>query len=99
MGGLEIAPDGVSTSFTWAPVEAPEACFTIYKLVWSATSGEPSYLGEHDGALAIEGQATTAVSTDTIPTGTYAFRVQAIRITAVGKFIVAQTDPVEYAIP
>jgi len=67
--------------------------------VWSATSAEPSYLGEHDGAIAFAGEGTSSASTDTIPAGTYAFRVQAIRITELGKFLVAQTDVVEYTIP
>jgi hypothetical protein len=99
MGGLEIGPDGASTSFAWSPIDAPEACFTTYKLVWSATSGEPNYLGEHDGAIAVAGEATSSVSTDGIPAGTYAFRLQAIRMTDLGKFVVAQTDVVEYTIP
>ncbi len=99
MGGLEIGPAGTATGFGWAPITAPEACFTTYELVWSATSLQPSDLGDHDGALAIAGEATSTLSTEAIPAGTYRFRIQAIRITGLGRFVVAQTDVAEHAIP
>jgi hypothetical protein len=35
----------------------------------------------------------------TIGAGTYWFRVQAIASTEIGKFVVAQTDPIQYAVP
>jgi outer membrane biosynthesis protein TonB len=99
MGGMEIGPDGASTSFGWTAIDDPEACFTTYKLVWSATSSAPSYLGDHDNAIPFAGEATSGASTDAIPAGTYWFRLQAIRITSLGTFIVAQTDVVEHTVP
>lgn len=98
LGGLTIGPSAADTSFGWAAYGGPAPCFGYYKLVWSAGSSTPSYLGEHDGAIAVDGQATGS-ATLAIPSGTYTFRIQAIRPTSTGKFIVAQTAPVEYTVP
>ncbi len=91
LGGLAVTPGDTTTSFSWTAFGGPGDCFTTYKLVWSATSENPSYLGANDGAIAIAGQATTETTTGTFASGTH-IRVQAIRLTGLGKFIVAETD-------
>ena len=91
LGGLTVTPVDTSTSFGWTAFGGPGDCFTTYKLVWSATSENPSYLGSYDGAVAIAGQSTTETTTGTFASGTHV-RVQAIRLTGLGKFVVAETD-------
>jgi hypothetical protein len=90
---------GDTTTFGWTAFGGPGDCFTIYKLVWSVESVNPSYLGAHDGAVAIAGQTTTGATIDGFGSGTYHFRVQAIRITGLGAFIVAQTDVADRTYP
>jgi hypothetical protein len=98
LGGLTIGPDVSGTAFGWNAYGGPDDCFTYYKLVWSATNPEPSYLGANDGAIAVEGRLSSA-TTATVPSGTQWFRLQAIRATSTGKFVVAQTAAVQYAVP
>ena len=99
-GALSVTPADGKVTFGWSAFGGPSDCFTTYKLVWSNTTTDPSYLGNHDsGALAIAGQSTNSLLSDAVAPGTYYFRVQAIRVTSLGKFIVAQTDAVEQTIP
>lgn len=91
LGGLAVTPGDTTTTFGWTGFGGPSDCFTTYKLVWAAASENPSYVGAYDGAIAIAGQATTETTTGTFASGTHV-RVQAIRITSLGKFIVAETD-------
>jgi outer membrane biosynthesis protein TonB len=91
LGGLAVTPGDTTTTFGWTAFGGPSDCFTTYKLVWSATSENPSYTGNYDGAIAVAGQTTTETTAGTFASGTHV-RVQAIRITSLGKFIVAETD-------
>ena len=91
LGPLAVTPGDTGTTFGWSAFGGPSDCFTTYKLVWSATSENPSYLGNYDGAIPIAGQGTTETTTGTFASGTHV-RVQVIRLTGLGKFIVAETD-------
>jgi hypothetical protein len=97
-GPLGIAADSGKTRFTWSPLGGDGACFTYYKLVASDTDPDPSYVKGTPALWAgsSQGESTTLLA---VPSGTYWFRLQAIRVTDFGKFVVAQTDAVQYTIP
>ncbi len=99
LGALAVTPGSGSATFGWNAFGGPGDCFTTYKLVWSADSSEPSYTGAHDGAVAIAGQTTTGATSGAFGSGTFFFRVQAIRATSLGAFVVAQTDATQQTIP
>jgi hypothetical protein len=98
---LGIGPDVDTgkTRFSWVPLGGDGACFTYYKLVYSPSDPDPSYL---KGTPYLWAGSTQAEATTLIPgitPGTYWFRLQAIRVTDFGKFVVAQTDVVQYVVP
>jgi hypothetical protein len=96
LGGAVTAGD---VTLDWTPLAGSEGCFDYYKVVWSTSTDRPSYLGEHDGAEAVDGQATSSWTKAGVPAGTYWFRVQAIRATELGKFVVAQTNVRKVVVP
>jgi hypothetical protein len=104
LGGLGIS-DGAGGSgdltFTWSPFGGDGACFSYYKLVASVADDTPSYLDGADFAIPIGDQAATgATVTEGLTSGeTYYFRLQTIRVTSLGKFVVAQTAVIQHAVP
>ena len=105
LGGLAISQPGgpgTATQFDWSAYGGLSACFSYYKLVGSTTNPEPSYLGEGglDVAIPISLQSASSATFDStaIPAGTYWFRLQAIRATSLGKFIVAETTVQQFTI-
>ncbi len=98
LGGLSIGAAEGGTAFGWQPVSS-EACFSYYKLVYSADDETPSYL--EGSATAWVGESWSAASAwvEGLEPGTYWFRLQAIRATEGGKVVVAQTQPMAYAVP
>jgi hypothetical protein len=100
LGGFSVTPDAGGSRLSWNPYTGPAACFTHYKLAYSTTNPAPSYL-EGDPYLAALSTQTDAtfVSADLVSGQTYYLRVQAIRSTALGRFVAAQTDVLTYTIP
>ncbi|MGH2428995.1 MAG: hypothetical protein ACRDGV_08960 [Candidatus Limnocylindria bacterium] len=98
---LTAAPaGGAETTFTWAAYPGPGSCFSYYKLVYSDTDPAPSYLDGDPNWAAVAEQSATSVTVDGPVSGeTYYIRLQAIRATALGSFVVAQTDVLEYTAP
>jgi ferric-dicitrate binding protein FerR (iron transport regulator) len=90
---------GGSIQIDWTPYGGPAACFSYYKVVWSSSSTTPSYLGDHDGAVPYETQASATATIDGFASGSWYVRVQAIRVTALGKFVVAQTGVATVDVP
>ncbi len=99
LGDLAISADGSSTAFDWDPHAGPGACFSTYKLAYSADDSTPNYVGGASVAWSGSEQATSAASVDGLAAGTYWFRLQAIRATSLGNFVVAQTSVVRYTVP
>lgn len=105
LGGLGIEDGAVGSgdlSFTWSPFAwADGSCFTYYKLVASIGDPAPSYLKGTDFATPIGEQAAAGTTvTEGLTSGqTYYFRLQAIRVTSLGKFVVAQTAVIQHAVP
>jgi outer membrane biosynthesis protein TonB len=101
LGTLTATPaDPGKTTFAWAPYGGPGACFSYYKLVYSETNPSPSYLAGSATWAAIGEQGTTSVTIgEPVPGTTYHVRLQAIRATALGKMVVAQTDVLTWVAP
>lgn len=100
LGPLAVAPDAGGTRFTWTPFSGSAGCFTYYKLAYTTDGSPPSYL-EGDSYLlasANQGQATY-VSGDLVSGKTYTLRLQVIRATDTGAFLVAQTEVGTYTVP
>ena len=98
LGGLTIGTDGAATSFAWTPYGGPGACYSYYKLAYSAEDATPSYLEGSPIAWVGSEQAAGSALAELAP-GTYWFRLQAIRATSLGKFVVAQTNVAQYTVP
>ncbi|OLE20229.1 MAG: hypothetical protein AUG49_25685 [Catenulispora sp. 13_1_20CM_3_70_7] len=99
LGGLSVAPGDGGTNFGWTPLGGAAACFTTYKLVYSGTDDNPSYLTDATLAWAGGDPGTGSVFLSDLPSGTYWFRVQAFRFTDLGKFVVAESDVTSYMVP
>ena len=94
------APEPGKTKFAWPTYGGSSACFTWYKLTYSETNPAPSYPGGDPYWAAVSDQAAGSVVVDGPVSGkTYHVRVQAIRATSVGVFVVAETDVVTYTAP
>jgi hypothetical protein len=104
LGGLGFtdgAPGSGDLTFTWSPFGGNGDCFTYYKLVASIDDPTPSYLGGSTALVAIGERAASGTTvTDGLTTGqAYYFRIQVIRATAIGKFVVAQSAVSQYVVP
>jgi hypothetical protein len=101
MGALTATPLGPGkATFAWTAYGGPGACFTYYKLVASQVDTTPSYLEGATAWAAIGEQGSSGTTVEGIPTGsTWSVRVQAIRATALGKIVVAQSDVLGWTAP
>ena len=101
LGALAVAAgDPGMTQLTWSIFGGPGGCFTWYKLVYSETNPDPSYLGGDSYLAAVGNQAVGSYVSAALVSGhTYYLRVQVIRATDLGAFIVAQTDVATYLVP
>ena len=100
LGPLAVAPDPGGTRFTWTPYGGGSDCFTFYKLSYTLDSSPPSYLAGDTTLLASADQSqATYVSPDLVSGETYTFRLEVIRGTDTGKFVVAHTDLATYTVP
>ena len=104
LGPLDLV-DGEAGSgdltFAWSPFGGSGDCFSYYKLVASIDDPTPSYLEGTDFALPIgeQGAIGTTISDGLASGQTYYFRLQAVRVTSLGKFIVAQSAVSQHAVP
>lgn len=97
LGPTGATPKQGGAQLTWAAYGGPGACFTYYKISWSATSEDPSYLGDNDGSTAVSGQGETAAAV-ALPAGTHWIRVEAILATDFGKAVVGRSTPVQVTV-
>ena len=97
LGALDVtAGDAGITNFGWTPYGGPGACFTYYKLAYSADDPTPSYMEGSPLLAAIGEQGAAGYAAGDVAPGTYWFRLQAIRVTSLGKFLVAETDVTQF---
>ncbi len=100
LGSIEVGPADAGTRVAWTSYPGSSACFTKYVIAWSASSTEPSYFGGHDGVVGVATKSTSStVLADLHPGSTYWLRVQVIRATALGAFLVAESAVAEYTVP
>lgn len=98
LGTTGATPRAGGADVSWSAYGGPAACFTYYKVTWSASTSKPSYLGSHDGSHAVGGQTETATSVS-LPSGTWWIRVEAIVATDYGKAVVGASEPVQLTVP
>lgn len=100
LGGLSVQATGpTATTFGWAPYPGAGACFTYYKLVYSASDPSPSYLTGSPYLWAGSTKTDSTVTIDGIAPGTYWFRLEALRSTSTGHILLASTDATSFTIP
>jgi hypothetical protein len=99
LGELSVAPGEGGTTFGWTPLGGSAACFTTYKLVYSAEDDSPGYLTGATVAWAGGDRSSGAAFLADLPSGTYWFRVQALRFTDLGKFVVGESGATAYTVP
>jgi len=102
LGALSVGAVAEGTKLAWTWFTGSEGCFTWYKLVYSEENPSPSYLGgdPYLAALSDPGITQWVAGSEVLVSGhTYYLRVQVIRATDLGGFLVAQTDVATYTVP
>ncbi len=98
LGALTVDSSGSSTRFDWSPFVGPAGCYTAYELAYSATDSTPGYVESDSIAWAGTSKAVATALVDGLAPGRYWFRLQAVRATSLGTFVVAQTSVVRYEV-
>jgi hypothetical protein len=99
LGAVQVGPVAEGTKVKWTPFGGSGGCFTYYKVVWSLENPQPSYLAG-DPAVAVTDQELNLTVLDALESGkTYYLRVQVLRATDLGSFVVAQSDVFTYPVP
>jgi len=102
LGSLSISAIAEGTKLAWTSFAGSGGCFTWYKLAYSETNPSPSYLGGDPYLAALGNPADNqfVAAPEALVSGhTYYIRVQVIRATDLGGFLVAQTDVATYTVP
>jgi hypothetical protein len=90
---VEAAPDGL-TRIGWRPYGGAGRCFSEYRVMFSVRGGPSTVLS------VVSDQRTTSIDTAALHAGTaYQLRVQAVRTTLQGSFVLGQSDAVGYTVP
>jgi len=95
LGPLSIATgtDG-RTALGWEVYAGPPQCFSSYRVLYGAGGVATTLL------TSLSAQATTEIETDALHASiTYAVRVQAVRATMLGTFVVGETDALPFTVP
>jgi hypothetical protein len=93
------AGDGRITRLRWAPFDGRRACFSWYALIASRTDPAPTH-GTGSTVAVMTSRDTDQLRTDALERGaTYYLRVEAVRTSPLGEFVVAQTDVARYTAP
>jgi hypothetical protein len=101
LGALAVEAAGPgSIDVSWAAADFNLACSTYGKLVASAEDPDPSYVKGSPYLVAIGDAGATGTHLDGLPSGTTVWmRYEIIRVTSLGKFVVARTDAVQVTYP
>lgn len=84
---------GGGTRLSWGAYTGFSGCFTGYRVLYG--TGSPTTV-----LAVVSDQATNHLDTDALEPGTtYQLRVQAVRVTTLGSFVLGQTDQLSYAVP
>jgi len=95
LGELEATEaESGGTRIGWAAYDGFSRCFTAYRVLYGV-AGPPTTV-----LTIVSDQETGAIETDGLHADTtYQLRVQAVRDTTLGSFVVGQTDVVTYTVP
>jgi hypothetical protein len=86
-------PDGL-VRLSWQPYGGVASCFTAYRLLVSSGGGTSSTL------RVVSDQTTSTITTDALSSGvTYQLRVEAVRTTTLGSFVLGQTETITFTVP
>lgn len=97
LGALEISPgaDAGTSHLDWGLFGGLGRCFSSYRVLIGPGGGAPSSV-----LTSIVDQGTTELDTRGLHAGeTYAVRIEAVRTTTLGRFVVARSDTVTYTAP
>ena len=90
---LEDVDDG-RTRIAWRPYQGFSRCFSSYRVLYG-TSGSASTV-----LAVVSRQETTEIETGALhPDTAYVLRVQAVRVTTLGSFVVAESSLADYTVP
>ena len=90
---LEDIGDG-RTRIAWRPYQGFSGCFSSYRVLYG-TSGAASTV-----LAVVSRQEITEIETAALhPDTAYTLRVQAVRVTTLGSFVVAESDLASYTVP
>jgi hypothetical protein len=90
---LEELPGG-RTRITWQPYGGFSRCFSNYRVLFGTGGAASTVLA------VVSGQSTTQTETDALhPDTAYVLRVQAVRATTLGSFVVAESSLASYTAP
>lgn len=95
LGSLEIeAADEGRTRLTWEPYDGPADCFSHYRVQYGI-SGSPNTV-----LAIVSGRDRNELVTDALHAGIdYQLRVQAVRATTLGAFVVGETEISTHLVP
>jgi len=96
LGALVIeAGAGASTRVAWGRFDGLDGCFSEYRVLVGVDGAPPSTT-----LTVISSQEATELETAGLHAGvTYAVRIDAVRTTTLGSFVVATSDTVTYTVP
>jgi hypothetical protein len=99
LGPFSATPsDAGAADVSWSTFDGPAACFSSYRVTWSAGSANPSILGDHDGSTTVEAMGATGAPI--VPgSGTWHVRVEAVFVGYGTTVVVGRSDVVEVTIP
>ena len=95
LGGLQVGagPDGV-TRLTWRMYGGEERCFSAYRVLADSGGGTLGTL------TVVSDQSVASIETDALRAGTtYRLRVEAVRTSTLGSFVLGETDTVTFTVP
>jgi hypothetical protein len=101
LGALGVSSAATEITFSWSPFAGSGDCFSYYKLVASRDDMTPSYLegSQYLAAIGEQPAGGVVVPTEGLASGTWYVRLQAIRSTSLGKFVVAETTVNQFVVP
>jgi hypothetical protein len=92
--------DEDGTRLAWESFVGSPGCFSWYAVVASRTDASPDAINGSESIATISARTTNELVTRALlPGASYFVRVQAIRATAMGEFVVAQTQTASYTVP
>ena len=91
--GVGAGPDGV-TRLSWSAYDGEPRCFSAYRILAGSGGASP------DTFAVVTDQAASSVTTDALRPGVgYQFRVEAVRSTTLGSFVLGETEIVAFTAP